>query len=118
MTLPSPDFRVEPADYAADFKDLRNIREPVFVIEQQVPIASAHHLNVAHRSSSQRAESRTRRARARTTCRSSAWRAEHSSLATTARGFTDGVDCAPCARGRNSRAVLWRPPGQRGSLGA
>lgn len=38
MSLPSPDFRVEPADYAADFKDLRSIREPVFVIEQQVPI--------------------------------------------------------------------------------
>ncbi len=38
MTLPTADFRVEPADYAADFKDLRSIREPVFVIEQQVPI--------------------------------------------------------------------------------
>ena len=38
MRLPSPDFRVEPADYSADFKDLRSIREPVFVIEQQVPI--------------------------------------------------------------------------------
>ena len=38
MSLPSPDFRVEPADYSADFKDLRSIREPVFVIEQQVPI--------------------------------------------------------------------------------
>jgi predicted GNAT family N-acyltransferase len=32
------DFRVEPADYAADFKDLRSIREPVFVQEQQVPL--------------------------------------------------------------------------------
>ena len=31
-------FRVEPADYAADFKDLRAVREPVFVQEQQVPI--------------------------------------------------------------------------------
>ena len=31
-------FRVEPADYAADFKDLRAVREPVFVHEQQVPI--------------------------------------------------------------------------------
>ena len=38
MSLPTPDFRVEPADYSADFKDLRSIREPVFVIEQQVPI--------------------------------------------------------------------------------
>ena len=38
MSLPSPDFRVEPADYSADFKDLRSIREPVFVVEQQVPI--------------------------------------------------------------------------------
>ena len=36
--LPNADFRVEPADYAADFKDLRSIREPVFVVEQQVPI--------------------------------------------------------------------------------
>lgn len=32
------DFRVEPADYATDFADLRAVREPVFVIEQQVPI--------------------------------------------------------------------------------
>jgi predicted GNAT family N-acyltransferase len=31
-------FRVEPADYAADFKDLRTVREPVFVVEQQVPL--------------------------------------------------------------------------------
>ena len=31
-------FRVEPADYAADFKDLRAVREPVFVQEQQVPL--------------------------------------------------------------------------------
>ncbi len=39
MTLPAEaDFRVEPADYAVDFKDLRSIREPVFVVEQQVPI--------------------------------------------------------------------------------
>ena len=33
-----PDFRVEPADYAVDFKDLRAVREPVFVVEQNVPI--------------------------------------------------------------------------------
>ncbi len=32
------DFRVEPADYRTDFQDLRRVREPVFVIEQQVPI--------------------------------------------------------------------------------
>ncbi len=32
------DFRVEPADYRTDFQDLRHVREPVFVIEQQVPI--------------------------------------------------------------------------------
>lgn len=32
------DFRVEPADYAADFKDLRAVREPVFVVEQNVPL--------------------------------------------------------------------------------
>ena len=32
------DFRVEPADYAVDFADLRAVREPVFVIEQQVAI--------------------------------------------------------------------------------
>lgn len=32
------DFRVEPADYSVDFKDLRSIREPVFVVEQQVPL--------------------------------------------------------------------------------
>jgi predicted GNAT family N-acyltransferase len=40
MIQPSLDasFRVEPADYAADFKDLRAVREPVFVQEQQVPI--------------------------------------------------------------------------------
>ena len=34
----SPEFRVEPADYQADFKDLRAVREPVFVVEQNVPI--------------------------------------------------------------------------------
>ena len=34
----SPDFRVEPADYTADFKDLRAVREPVFVVEQNVPL--------------------------------------------------------------------------------
>jgi predicted GNAT family N-acyltransferase len=33
-----PDFRVEPADYQVDFKDLRAVREPVFVVEQMVPI--------------------------------------------------------------------------------
>lgn len=32
------DFRVEPADYTIDFSDLRKVREPVFVVEQQVPI--------------------------------------------------------------------------------
>jgi predicted GNAT family N-acyltransferase len=32
------DFRVEPANYQVDFKDLRAVREPVFVIEQKVPI--------------------------------------------------------------------------------
>lgn len=34
----TPDFRVEPADYRTDFQDLRRVREPVFVVEQQVPI--------------------------------------------------------------------------------
>ena len=34
----SPDFRVEPADYRVDFADLRAVREPVFVVEQHVPI--------------------------------------------------------------------------------
>ena len=38
-SLPEFDFRVEPADYAIDFKDLRSVREPVFVQEQQVPLA-------------------------------------------------------------------------------
>ena len=38
-TLPDIDFRVEPADYRADLADLRRIREPVFVEEQQVPLA-------------------------------------------------------------------------------
>jgi predicted GNAT family N-acyltransferase len=33
-----PDFRIEPADYQVDFKDLRAVREPVFVVEQMVPI--------------------------------------------------------------------------------
>lgn len=32
------DFRVEPADYRADFEALRQIRETVFVVEQQVPL--------------------------------------------------------------------------------
>lgn len=35
--LPVSGFRVEPADYTVDFKDLRSIREPVFVQEQNVP---------------------------------------------------------------------------------
>jgi predicted GNAT family N-acyltransferase len=34
----SADFHVEPADYEMDFKDLRTIRETVFVIEQRVPL--------------------------------------------------------------------------------
>ena len=34
----SIDFRVEPADYQTDFQDLRRVREPVYVIEQNVPI--------------------------------------------------------------------------------
>src|SRR3990167_5096246 len=37
-SLPEFDFRVEPADYVVDFKDLRSIREPVFVVEQEVPL--------------------------------------------------------------------------------
>jgi predicted GNAT family N-acyltransferase len=32
------EFRVEPADYGVDFADLRAVREPVFVVEQRVPI--------------------------------------------------------------------------------
>ncbi|MFY2765089.1 GNAT family N-acetyltransferase [Arenimonas sp. MALMAid1274] len=32
------DFRVEPADYRADFQQLRQVRETVFVLEQKVPI--------------------------------------------------------------------------------
>jgi len=36
--LITADFRVEPADYTVDFADLRAVREPVFVLEQQVPI--------------------------------------------------------------------------------
>ena len=35
--IPS-DFRVDPADYHADFKDLRHVRETVFVAEQEVPL--------------------------------------------------------------------------------
>ncbi len=31
------DFRVEPADFIADFDDLRAIREEVFIIEQKIP---------------------------------------------------------------------------------
>lgn len=37
-SIPDNDFRVEPADYAIDFKDLRAVREPVFVVEQNVPL--------------------------------------------------------------------------------
>ena len=37
-SLPEAGFRVEPADYTVDFKDLRAIREPVFVVEQKVPL--------------------------------------------------------------------------------
>lgn len=37
-SLPEFDFRVEPADYVVDFKDLRSVREPVFVVEQEVPL--------------------------------------------------------------------------------
>ena len=33
------DFRVEPADYSADFDDLRALREAVFMIEQKIPEA-------------------------------------------------------------------------------
>jgi predicted GNAT family N-acyltransferase len=36
--LPETGFRVEPADYTVDFKDLRAVREPVFVVEQRVPL--------------------------------------------------------------------------------
>jgi predicted GNAT family N-acyltransferase len=32
------DFRIDPADYTADFQDLRSVRETVFVLEQNVPI--------------------------------------------------------------------------------
>lgn len=32
------DFRVDPADYRADFEALRHVRETVFVAEQQVPL--------------------------------------------------------------------------------
>lgn len=32
------DFRIDPADYQADFQDLRSVRETVFVLEQNVPI--------------------------------------------------------------------------------
>jgi len=37
-TIPDANFRVEPADYTLDFKDLRSVREPVFVVEQNVPV--------------------------------------------------------------------------------
>lgn len=37
-SIPESGFRVEPADYAADFKDLRAVREPVFISEQGVPL--------------------------------------------------------------------------------
>ncbi len=32
-----PDYRIEPADYKADFKDLRAVRDSVFIIEQHLP---------------------------------------------------------------------------------
>ena len=32
------EFRIDPADYTADFQDLRSVRETVFVLEQNVPI--------------------------------------------------------------------------------
>ncbi len=32
------DFRIDPADYQADFQDLRSVRETVFVLEQNVPL--------------------------------------------------------------------------------
>lgn len=31
------DYRIEPADYKADFKDLRAVRDSVFIIEQHIP---------------------------------------------------------------------------------
>ncbi len=39
MTLPpiADDFSVEPADYQRDLADLRAVREPVFLVEQNVP---------------------------------------------------------------------------------
>lgn len=37
-SIPEAGFRVEPADYSVDFQDLRRVREPVFVQEQQVPL--------------------------------------------------------------------------------
>jgi predicted GNAT family N-acyltransferase len=37
-SLSDAGFRVEPADYTVDFKDLRAVREPVFVQEQNVPL--------------------------------------------------------------------------------
>ena len=37
-SLSDASFRVEPADYTVDFKDLRAVREPVFVQEQNVPM--------------------------------------------------------------------------------
>ncbi len=37
-TLPDAAFRVEPANYGVDFQDLRAVREPVFVQEQNVPL--------------------------------------------------------------------------------
>lgn len=35
---PSAEYHVEPADYQTDYQDLRSVREPVFVIEQNVPV--------------------------------------------------------------------------------
>jgi predicted GNAT family N-acyltransferase len=39
MTTPEAAFRIEAIDYASGVDDLRAVREPVFVQEQQVPIA-------------------------------------------------------------------------------
>ena len=41
-TLPSADFRVDPADYTVDFADLRAVREPVFVVDGVFVFAEEH----------------------------------------------------------------------------
>ncbi len=38
MSALSTAFHIEPADYRADFQDLRRVRETVFVLEQKVPL--------------------------------------------------------------------------------